>query len=105
MKECVYEVPAADKGKLQKILDENPFADDSFAKTGYYLKESSALGLQPGKYFLYFKAEETLAKKLEEKLKALETAKEASKEDKEKAIAEIKKGEESAASGFGSIFQ
>jgi len=104
--EFVFSIESKDYGALKRVLDENPFADDSFAKNGYTLKESAALGLKSGAYVLYFEsADEALAKKLAEKLKtALPNAKETTGEEKAKIIAQIKSESDSAAAGFGSIF-
>jgi hypothetical protein len=69
LKELVFAVPSSEKDKVQKILEENPYDDVSFARTGYTFKESAALGLAAGKYVLYFKAEDEAASKLAAKLK------------------------------------
>lgn len=74
MMEFVFAVPASEKDKLQKVLEESPYEEASFARLGYVFKASEALGLGPGKYVLYFKAGEETARKLVAKLK--ETAQE-----------------------------
>ncbi len=104
--EFVFSIESKDYAALKRVLEENPFANDSFAKNGYTLKESTALGLKAGAYVLYFEsADAALAKKLAEKLEtALPNAKELAGEEKAKIIAQIKSESESAAAGFGSIF-
>lgn len=95
----VYFVEAKNAGKLKKVLEENPYESDSFAKLGYVLKEKG------GKLFVFFKTEdEALAKKLCEKLKAVEGASEAGGEEKKQLIEEIASEQDSAAHGIGSIF-
>src|SRR3989344_1318735 len=56
---------------LKKVLEADPYADDSFARAGYVLKESSAAGLPAGKYAVFLKAEDAAAAKFEEKLKQI----------------------------------
>lgn len=103
--EFVYEIEAAKQNELRKVLDADPYADDSFSRLGYVLKESNSLGLPASKIILYFKCvEEKKAKNFVEKLKAVGDLKEVAGEAKDKVISAIKAEEESAAAGFGSIF-
>lgn len=134
MKEYVFAVSSGDYEKLKKILESDPYADDSFAKNGYTLRDSTGLGLEAGKYVLYYRAREEMGEKLKKKLtsKAEEKLEEIIKgknlgeeqkqailkglkekelavhevegHEKEKIIKKIKEDEDSAAAGFGSIF-
>lgn len=103
--EFVFEIDASKQNDLKKVLEFEPYADDSFSRLGYALKDSSAVGLPAGKTVLYFKCvEQEKAKKLVEKLVAVEGLTEVSGEDKQKIVSVINSEEESAAAGFGSIF-
>lgn len=102
----VYSVPAERQGALKKVLDEEPYAKDSFASVGYVLKESSAVGLKGGRYVVYFKCDETdKIVKFKERLARVEGGvEELTGEEKQIAINSISSQEDGAASGFGSIF-
>ena len=103
--EFVFETEAGKQNELKKVLEAEPYADDSFSRLGYTLKDSSALSLPAGKIVLYFKCEEEQkAKHYLEKLKAVQHLKEVTGELKSKIITVIKTEQESAAAGFGSIF-
>lgn len=98
----VYECDIAKKKDLTKILEVEPYAQDSFARAGYKTKEGAAIGEDKTKFYLYLSADEAFLKKAEEKLKDVTVR---TKEDMEKRIiALIEKEEESATSGFGDIF-
>ncbi len=104
--EFVFTVPSDRQGALKKVLDEEPLAKDSFASAGFVLKESAAVGLQAGKYAVYFKADDAqLAAKLKERIGKVEGgAEEISGSEKEKVISAIHAEQDEAAAGFGSIF-
>ncbi len=104
--EFVYAVPAERQGALKKVLDEEPYSKDSFASVGCVLKESSAVGLKDGRYVVFFKTEDSqLAAKLKDRLSRVEGGvEELSGGDKQTVIDSIAAQDESAASGFGSIF-
>ena len=105
MQKIVYLVEGKDYGKLKDMLAANPFERDSFAIVGYTLKESKPMGLKGGSYVLYFKsADPELVKKLKEKLKMLVSAKELAENESTPIISLIEEEENSATSGFGSIF-
>jgi hypothetical protein len=89
---------------LKKILEADPYADVSFARLGYVLKESASLGLKVGKQIVFFKAEEETAKALVEKLKLVPSFAEATAEELAKIAETIEAEENSATAGFGSIF-
>ena len=101
----VYLVELKHKKELEAVLTADPYADDSFSRLGYTLKESQTVGLKGGSLVLHFKIEDAShAEKLKEKIKAVPTLKEANAEEKEKVVAAIEAEQNSAASGFGSIF-
>ncbi len=101
----VYLVELKHKKELEAALAIDPYAEDSFARLGYTLKESQTVGLKGGFIALYFKCEDAnRAEKLKAQIANVPTLKEASSEEKEKVIAAIEKELDSAASGFGSIF-
>jgi len=89
---------------LKKILEADPYADDSFAKTGYVLKESSAVGLAAGKYVVFFKCDDAMAAKLEEKVKQIPSFAKASADELSKVSQAVESEENAATEGFGSIF-
>ena len=103
--EFVYEINASKQNELKKVLEFEPFADDSFSRLGYTLKDSAAVAMPAGKTVLYFKClEAEKAKKFAESLKKVEGLAEVAGEDKQKILGVIHAEEESAAAGFGSIF-
>ena len=98
-------VEGKDYGKLKDILAADPYADDSFAKSGYVLKESKPMGLKGGFYLIYVKtADDSLVLKLKARLAVLPTLKELEGPDFESVVSQIEAQEDSAASGFGSLF-
>lgn len=98
----VYECEPSKKAEIMKMLEADPYADDSFARTGYKLKDGGAIEEDKGKVYLYIKASEDFVKKADEKLK--DVAKPAAPEVEKRIAAKIEKEEEEAESGFGSIF-
>lgn len=101
----VFSIDASNQGKLKAVLEANPFENDSFAKLGYVLRESKAVGLPGGKFVVFFETgDDALAKKLCEKIKAVEGVAELSGGEKAKIVAQIKGEQDAAAQGFGSIF-
>jgi hypothetical protein len=102
MAKRVYECDVSKKKDLAKILEADPYAEDSFAKAGYKTKEGAIIGEDKAKLYVYISTDEAFLKKAEEKLKGLV---ERSKGEVEaRVIALIEKEEESATSGFGDIF-
>lgn len=69
MIESVFAIPSSEYEKLKKVLEANPYEQDSFARVGYTVREAKSLGLDRDGYVLYFKAEEELSKKLVARLK------------------------------------
>ncbi len=101
----VYSIEAKNASALKKVLEENSFEADSFARNGYVWKESQAVNLAGGSFALYFKTQdEKLAQTLNARVKAVEGVKELTGADKEKVVSVIKAEEDSAAAGFGNIF-
>ncbi len=98
----IYECESGKKAELKKILEEDPYAEDSFARVGYKIRDGATLEEDKDKVYLYITASADFLKKADEKLKDI--AKPLEGEKAEKIIAKIKKEEESAESGLGSIF-
>jgi len=98
----VYECELAKQKDLKPILEADPYAQDSFARVGYKLRDGGSLGEDKGKVFLYISASDDFIKKADEKLKDL--AKPMKGKDEQRIIEKIKAEEESAESGLGSIF-
>jgi hypothetical protein len=98
----VYECEASKKAEVMKILEAEPYADDSFARVGYKVKDGESVDEEKGKFYIYISASEEFCKKADEKLKDLASV---MKEEDAKRIAEkIIKEEEAAQSGFGDMF-
>jgi len=91
-----------DKAKLSALLEAEPYAEKSFSRNGYKLKEGSAVKQDSGKAYLYMKCTDEFAQFAKEKLTGLaalcnpETA---------AAVSKVIEDEESSAEmGFGAIF-
>jgi len=98
----VYECDSKKKAEITKLLEADPYADESFARTGYKLKDGSAIGEDKTKLYIYMSTSSDFIKKADEKMKDMAVP---PKADVEKRIIEkILKEEEEAESGFGSIF-
>lgn len=102
MEARVYVCDSAKTQDLKKIVEADPYQKDSFATQGYILKGGDALGMDAKKMYLYIKAEADFFKIAEEKLKGI--VERAKKEDEEKIVKSIEDEQNSAASGFGSMF-
>ncbi|MEM0476006.1 MAG: hypothetical protein QW343_04420 [Candidatus Norongarragalinales archaeon] len=103
--ELVFAIDAAQKNKLTRVLEAEPYADDSFARVGYTLRESAALGLPAGKFVVHVKVEDAaLGARLEAKLRAVEGISEVAGEDKRKVCEAIAREQDAACSGFGAVF-
>lgn len=100
--EKVYECENSKKKELTEILEKDPYAEDSFARVGYKLKDGNAIGQNEKNCYLYIKADEEFLKKTEEKLKDI--VKECEEKTANEIIVKIKEEEEQATSGFGDIF-
>jgi len=98
----VYECELAKKAELMKVLEADPYAADSFARTGYKVKDGSVLNEDKARTYVYVSASEDFLKKADEKLKGVAQR---CKPDAEKRVIEkIQAEEESAEAGFGGIF-
>lgn len=98
----VYECEISKKAEVTKILEADPYAEDSFARMGYKVKEGASLEEDKGKLFIYISASEEFLKKADEKLK--DVAKPAGDEVQERVAGKIQTEEAQAEAGFGSIF-
>ena len=98
----VYEFETGKKADVLKILEADPYKEDSFARAGYKLKDGSALDEDKSKTYVYLSASEDFLKKADEKLKGIVTR--CSESIEKKIIAKIVAEEESAEAGFGGIF-
>jgi len=100
--ERVYEIPNEKKQDAKKILEEDPYAEDSFARVGYKLRDGKALEEDEKKTYIYISAPDDFIKKADEKLKDVAEILEG---DKAKNIIEkIQKEEESVGSGIAKFF-
>ena len=98
----VFEVPIADKAKLTALLEADPYAEKSFSRNGYKLKEGATLGQDKEKAYLFIKATDDFAKFAREKLAGI--AAEPKPEVAQAVSRKIEEEENSAEVGFGSIF-
>lgn len=97
----VFEISKEKLKDAKKILEENPYAEDSFAKAGYIFKEGKALG-EDENYYVYLDASDDFAKKAKEKLK--DVAKVLKGEKAGRVVKKIEEEQSSAVGGFGSLF-
>ncbi len=97
----VYECDSSKKKDVEKILEADPYAADSFARTGYKMKDGVVLGEDKAKSYIYMSAPDDFFKKADERLK--DVAKHAPAEVEKRVIEKIQKEEESVAEGVASI--
>jgi len=98
----VYECDIKKKADITKILEADPYAEDSFARVGYKVKDGAVLGEDKAKLYIYISAASDFIKKADLKLK--DAAAIAKADVEKRVVAKIQKEEEEAESGFGSIF-
>ena len=98
----VYECEISKKAEVTKVLEADPYAEDSFARSGYKVKEGASVEEDKEKLFIYVSASEEFLKKADEKLK--DVAKPADDEVQKRVGEKIKAEEAQAEAGFGSIF-
>ena len=98
----VYECEPAKKADVTKLLEADPYAEDSFARVGYKVKDGGVLGEDKAKFYVYISASDEFVKKADGKLK--DFAKPAPKDVEKRIVEKIHKEEEEAESGFGSMF-
>lgn len=101
-----YAIDSAKLKDVKIVLEADPFNDESFARTGYTLKEPGALpGFDNAKaYLLIETADAPKAQLLDEKAKKLEGVTALTGADGQKVIDAIHAEQDNAASGFGNIF-
>jgi len=107
MAERVYEINITERVKLDTVLKADPYADLSFSKQGYKLKEgAAATGGAEGKLYLYTSGEDEFFKYAEAKFKeaGVESAKRCEPAPESKIITQIHDEDSSAEQGFGAIF-
>ena len=98
MEERVYETDKNEGGKLDEILKENPYDEQSFARVETNIKQIE------DKIYLYINAKQEFFKFAEEKFKKLESIKRCGKEKEEEIIELTKKEKEAEEAGFGKLF-
>ena len=98
----IYKIPNEKMKEVKKIIEENPYAEDSFSKKGYVLREGKALKGDENAYYLIIEADEQFIKKADEKLKDLTTVLEG--EEYEKIKKAYEEAENAAQAGFGALF-
>ena len=98
----VYECESSKKAAVMKILEADPYADSSFARVGYKVKDGAVLGEDKSRMYVYLTAAEDFVKKADTMLK--DVAKPAPPEVEKRIVEKILKEEEEAESGLGSIF-
>jgi len=99
MEERVYQIDKKDKKQLDDLLALDPYAPVSFGRIAPVLKEVE------DKVFMCIKSDAAeVWKFVDEKLKAVASAKRAAKADEDKIIKMIHDEEDAAAGGFGNIF-
>ncbi len=98
----LYECELTKQKDLKKILEADPYAQDSFARIGYKLREGASLGEDKAKVYLYLSASDEFVKKADGLLK--DVAKPIAGDAASRIIGKIVAEEESAESGLGSIF-
>jgi hypothetical protein len=99
---AVFECESSKKAPLTKILEADPYADDSFARIGYKVKDGATLGQDKTKTYVYISTSEEFVKKATEKLK--EVAVRCKPEVEANIVDQITKEEEAAEGGMGAIF-
>ena len=95
--EKVYECDIEKQNDLKKILEADPYAQDSFARAGYKLKDGTIVEADKKKVYLYISASDEFIKKADSRLK--DVAKPSSQETSEKVISKILEEEATVASG------
>ena len=107
MADRVYEINLAERGKLDAVLRADPYADLSFSKQGYKLKEGKAAMAGAGdKIYLYTSGSDAFFKYAEAKFQeaSVESAKRCEPALESKISAQIHDEDSSAEQGFGAIF-
>lgn len=98
----IYECDLSKKGQLTKVLEADPIASDSFVRAGYKVRDGATLEEDKTKLYVYVSADQSFIKKADERLK--DVASPLSGEKEKHVLDKILKEQESAESGFGSMF-
>ncbi len=93
----VYECELSKKADVTKILEADPYAEDSFARAGYKVKDGTSVGEDKEKLYIYISASEEFLKKADERLK--DVAKPAPGDVQKRVQEKIREEEESVAAG------
>lgn len=99
---AVFAVLVSKKKELATLLEADPYAEGSFARIGYRIKDGAAIGESAERIYVYMRADAEFLEKAREKLKPLLV--EIKKEEEDRVADKIEKEEEAAESGFGAIF-
>jgi len=98
----IYYISSEKFKDAKKILEENPYADDSFAHSGYMLKDAKEYGFRPNGYYVYVDSDENFLKGADLKLK--DVAEITKEKEFDGVKAKIDEEQSNAISGFGSLF-
>ncbi len=93
----VYECESGKKAEIMKILEADPYAEGSFARVGYKVKDGTMIGEDKGKFYVYISASEEFIKEADELLKDL--AKPASDDVQKRVVEKIEEEENTVAAG------
>jgi hypothetical protein len=93
----VYECELSKKAEVMKILEADPYAEDSFARAGYKMKDGASVGEDKEKIYIYVLASDDFIKKADERLKDL--AKPAEEEVQKRVEKKIREEEDQVAAG------
>jgi len=98
----IYYVSSEKFKDAKKILEENPYAEDSFAHVGYMLKDAKDYGFRPNGYYVHIGSSEEFIKVADGKLK--DVAEITKEKEFDGVKAKIEEEQNNAISGFGSLF-
>ncbi len=70
----VYECESSKKAELMKVLEAEPYAQDSFARVGYKVKDGASVGEDKAKTYVYISASEEFLKAADGRLKGIASA-------------------------------
>ena len=100
--DLVFEIPIEKKPALKALLEADPYAEKSFSRNGYKLRDGPSVGQDAGKAYVHLRCTDEFAKFAREKLAGLAAE---CRHDVAKGVAQRLQDEESNAEvGFGSIF-
>ncbi len=98
----LYAFDLAKQVDVKKIIEADPYSDDSIARIGYTLKDGSSIDEDKSMLFLYLSGDEAKLKKADEKLKGLVLK--LKPEDEKRIMDKIIKEQEQAENAFGDLF-